>query len=64
MTDHLTLPGATALAKRIRDYWAKQGKKVKTEVVEQKNPKPGGEMKANFYAVRSDMIGGMPRTNP
>ena len=62
MTDHLTLSGANALAKKIRDYWAAQGKKVKTEVIVARSPKAGGDMKGELHCIRSDMLNGMPRT--
>jgi hypothetical protein len=61
MPDHLTLPGATALAKRIRDFWAAQGKTVRTRI------EGYGPINANgthsVFAVRSDMINGAPRNS-
>jgi hypothetical protein len=62
MTDTLTMPGAHALAQKIRDYWAKQGKTVKTTIVVQRSPKSGGDMKGELHCIRSDMLNGMPRT--
>jgi hypothetical protein len=61
MTDHLSYTGANALAKRIRDYWAAQGKAVRTEVITARSPKTGGEMKTEMHCIRSDMINGAPR---
>jgi len=62
MTDHLTHSGAHALAQHIRDYWAKRGKTVKTRVVEQRSPKNLHDVPNSFYAVRSDMVSGLPRS--
>jgi hypothetical protein len=64
MTDTLTMPGANALAQQIRDYWAKQGKKVRTEVIVARSPKQGGDMKGELHCIRSDMLNGMPRNKP
>lgn len=62
MPDHLTYSGANALAQQIRDYWAKRGKTVRTSVVEQRSPKNLHDTTNTFYAVRSDMVGGLPRS--
>jgi len=61
MPDHLTYTGATALAKRIRDYWAAQGKAVNTRV---EGYGPISQQGTHYvFAVRSDMINGSPRNS-
>ncbi len=54
--DHLSPEGARALAARIRDYWAKRGKAVVTRLVWARYPR--------HTAIRSDMVGGVPRVAP
>jgi len=60
--DWLTERGATDLAQQIKAYWAKHGKKVKTEVVTARSPKTGGDIKVEMHCVRTDMINGLPRS--
>lgn len=54
--DHSSPLGAARLAERIRDYWAHRGcaVHVRVEVV-------AGMRMETIVAVRSDMIGGLPR---
>lgn len=59
--DWLTERGATELAQQIKVYWAAQGKKVKANVITARSPKTGGDIKAEMYCVRTDMINGLPR---
>ena len=55
--DHCTAPGARALAKRLRGYWAKLGYRVNTSI----EPLGGsGKKLQGLYAVRSDMVDGWP----
>jgi hypothetical protein len=59
MTDHLSYTGANALAQRIRDYWEAQGKTVRTRIEGYGPINASGSH--SVFAVRSDMINGMPR---
>ena len=58
--DWLKYSDAKALAQQITDYWATQGKTIKTKT------EGYGPINANsdhsVFAVRSDMIGGKPRS--
>lgn len=47
--------GAESLAVKIREYWAAQGRHVETVVYEYAD---------KCYALRSDMIDGMPQRRP
>jgi hypothetical protein len=51
MTDTLTHQGATELARKITEYWARRGKKVDAFVI----TGPVFEHKTVYY-VRSDMV--------
>lgn len=51
--NHCTETGATALAQRIASYWLSRGEIVQVRV-EPTN-------KGDVWAVRSNMINGMPR---
>ena len=57
--DHTSLAGATALASRIRDYWAERGYDVRT-TVDSLQYRHGVE--GIIHTVRTtDMIGGLPQ---
>ncbi len=55
--DHCSKSGADALAKRIKEYWARErGAKVKTVVM-----LAVGHAEPPIYGVRSDLVDGRPR---
>jgi hypothetical protein len=54
--DNLTLPGATELAERIKDYWNDRGRRVLCNI----ESVPYAQKKV-VYTVRSNMINGSPR---
>lgn len=57
MDDFLTEDGANALAGKIRAYWKERGETVVVRV----EKLPGAEPKRiPHWAVRSDLINGMP----
>jgi hypothetical protein len=55
--DHLSLAAANKLASRIKDHWFGRGQLVEVTVEE-----VGTVEKRLIYGVRSNMIGGLPRT--
>lgn len=54
--DWLRKDGAFDLARQIEDYWAKQGKRIRTRVEPFGRDNHGGN-----YSIRSDMLAGSPR---
>lgn len=54
--DWLAKTPAIQLAQQIEDYWAKQGKKVRTTVEEHKT-----QYGKFFYSITSDMVNGLPK---
>ena len=50
-TDYVSAGGAMALADKIRSYWADKGEAVEVWI----------EPSLRCFAVRSDMVGGLPR---
>jgi anti-sigma factor RsiW len=52
----VSLPAAAALARRIVGVWAREGHKVETWVIRS----PGTGDSPPFWAVRSDLVNGMP----
>jgi hypothetical protein len=55
--NYLSKDGAANLAMMLADYWRERGRVVKTHywIIEHSNRPP-------VYCVRSDMIGGYPRS--
>lgn len=53
----MTEQQAKTHAKNLRAFWAKQGYRVSTKIVKQAY-RPNGTV---VYAVRSDMVNGLPR---
>ena len=56
--DHVSFDGATALADRIREYWAERGYEVRTYVDSLAYRHGVDDI---IYTVRTDMIGGLPQ---
>ncbi|MEL6507432.1 MAG: hypothetical protein AAGL18_03800 [Pseudomonadota bacterium] len=58
MNEYCTNDGADRLARKIQDYWRKQGFEVSVETI-----KEGfvSTMRSARTDVRSDMVNGMPR---
>ena len=59
--DHLSYAGAHRLAKTIEKVWAKQGHAVKCEVYSIRNPSATKELEREYWAVRSNLINGLPQ---
>ena len=57
--DYLTEAGARVLAARLEDYWSRQKHKITVTVT--RDPSRGGD---GPWAIRSDMLGGLPRPTP
>jgi hypothetical protein len=53
--DNSSAPGAAALARRIKGFWAAAGYDVQIEVI-----RAGGPREAPVYGVRSSLICGRP----
>jgi hypothetical protein len=56
LIDNSSAPGAANLARRIAQFWADVGYDIQIEVI-----RAGGPHESPIFAVRSDMIGGLPR---
>lgn len=59
--DHLTYAGAHRLAKSIEAAWKKCGHEVRCEVYAIRNPKPEKNLEYEYWAVRSNLINGLPQ---
>lgn len=55
--EHMTQAGAEKLAGKIRGYWAKRGHTVNVTLERIEVPTERGPQ---MFAIRSDMIGGLP----
>jgi hypothetical protein len=59
-TDFLTSEGANQLAARLRHYWHARGFLVTTRV-EQMAVSSGDSVRGSVFAVRSDLLRGLPQ---
>jgi hypothetical protein len=55
LIDNSSAPGAAELGRRIQAFWADVGVDITVEVIH-----AGGPRESPVFAVRSDMIGGLP----
>jgi hypothetical protein len=55
--DNSSAPGAAELGRRIQAFWSTAGYDIRVEVIH-----AGGRPESPIYGIRSDMIGGRPRS--